>query len=98
MVPPVRTELLVGARDEGAFKRLAELLDGLPEAPLDDQAWQEAAWSGFQARKRGYTVPLADLLIAQAALKGGLELWHADAHYELLASFLPLKTRPFLSG
>ncbi len=47
MAPPIRTELLVGARDAGAFKKLAELPDGLPEVPLNALVWREAAWFGF---------------------------------------------------
>jgi predicted nucleic acid-binding protein len=91
----VRAELLVGARDEAAFARLAERLLGLEEVALTPALWLEAARLGFRLRQRGILVALPDLLIAQAALQAGIPLWHADADFERLREVVPLQTRFF---
>lgn len=91
----VRTELLVGARDESAFQRLETLLEGLNEVPLDDGVWRRGSRLGFHLRRKGVSVPLPDLLIAQAALDAELTLWHLDEHYELIGAHSGLRTRSF---
>jgi predicted nucleic acid-binding protein len=53
---------------------------------------------GFDLRRKGLTVPLPDLLIAQAALTGAVELWHLDDHYEAIREHSALRTRSFLDG
>ncbi len=93
---PVRVEVLVGARGESAFRRLAGLFKALPEVTLDSRIWEETAALGFRVRRAGLSIPLADLLIAQAASAAGLELWHMDAHFEMLTAHLTLTTRSFL--
>jgi len=92
----VKTELLIGARDDRSYAELAVHLGILPQVPLSEEVWEEAARLGYSLRRRRVTVPLADLLIAQAALTHDLVLWHLDQHYELLRRFTPLRTRSFL--
>ncbi len=94
---PVRAEVLVGARDEAAYSRLSSLFEALPEVPVDNRIWEQSAELGFRVRRAGLSIPMPDLLIAQAASAAGLELWHMDSHFELLVHHLPLVTRSFLS-
>ena len=94
----IKTELLVGTRDDAGFEKLSDLLDALPEIPIDEQVWREAARLGAALRHRGKTVPLPDLLIAQVAIQEGIELWHADAHFEEISKFTPLNTRDLGAG
>jgi hypothetical protein len=89
-------ELLVGARDRSAFAKLDELLNALPDAPIDRDVWKRAASLGFSLRKQGQSVPLPDLLIAEACRRHTLELWHLDTHYEAICDQAPLPTRCFL--
>jgi len=42
------------------------------------------------------TVPLPDLLIAQAAIDGDLVLWHVDVHFEQMRRHGFLQTLSFL--
>jgi len=93
---PVRTELLVGARDEHDFARLDRLLSGLPQVRLTDSLWREAASLGHRLRAAGVSVPLPDLLISQAALTADAELWHIDQHYERIREQSSLRTLSFL--
>jgi predicted nucleic acid-binding protein len=91
-------ELLVGARDRSAFAKLDQLLNALPDAPIDRDVWKRAAGLGFSLRKQGQSVPLPDLLIAEACRRHALELWHLDAHYEAIRDQAPLPTRCFLGS
>jgi hypothetical protein len=94
----VRTELLVGARDRAAFKRLDELLHALPQAPMDGELWSRAAGLGFALRKKGRSMPLPDLLIAEVCRGQSLELWHLDDHYEGIREQVKFSTRSFLGA
>lgn len=93
---PVRAELLVGARDEAAFGKLSSLFESLPEVPINSRVWEQSAELGFRVRRAGLSIPLPDLLIAQAASAASLELWHMDAHFDMLVPHLALVTRSFL--
>ncbi len=89
-------ELLVGARDRSAFAKLSELLNALPDVPIDRDVWKRAASLGFSLRKQGQSVPLPDLLIAEACRLHSLELWHLDAHYEAIGDEAAFQTRSLL--
>ncbi len=51
---------------------------------------------GYTLRRQGMTVPLPDLLIAQAAIDGDLVLWHVDVHFEQMRRHGFLQTLSFL--
>ena len=80
----VMAELLIGARDERGFTQLFDTLRALPEIPITARIWEAAARLGYTLRRRGGTIPLPDLVIAQAAITGDLTLWHVDDHFEHL--------------
>jgi len=92
----VMTELLIGARDERGFTQLFETLRALPESPVTDQVWEAAARLGYTLRRQGFTIPLPDLVIAQAAIAGDLVLWHVDDHFEHVRRHTTLQTRSFV--
>jgi predicted nucleic acid-binding protein len=92
----VMAELLIGARDERGFTQLLETLRALPESPVTDQVWEAAARLGYTVRRRGVTIPLPDLVIAQAAITGDLTLWHVDDHFEHLRRHSTLQTESFV--
>jgi hypothetical protein len=94
----VQTELLVGARDRAAFKKLDGLLHALPQAPMDGELWSRAAALGFALRKKGRSMPLPDLLIAEVCRSRSLELWHLDDHYEGIREQVEFSTRSFLGA
>lgn len=92
----VRTEILVGSRDEKSFAKLSEHLEAVPVIPIDEAVWDGAARLGYKLRKQGITIPLPDLLIAEAAMQREAVLWHADNHFEDICTIIPLHTRSFL--
>ena len=91
-----RPNFLVGARDRNAFTRLGTLLGALPEAPIDVNSWKRAAELGFSLRRKGLSIPLADLLVAEVCRAQSLELWHLDRHYETICERIRIQARSFL--
>ena len=92
----VKAELLVGARDRNAFTKLETLLRALPEAPIDGNSWKRAAELGFSLRRKGRSIPLADLLVAEVCRAQSLHLWHLDRHYETIRKQIRIQARSFL--
>ncbi|MDA8336551.1 MAG: PIN domain-containing protein [Peptococcaceae bacterium] len=98
MAPPVRAEVLLGARDENDFAKLEKVLDALPMLDGGTAVWHYTASSGFRLRKQGLTVPLMDILIVAFAVTNHCVLVHTDRHFELIAAATPdLQTAGFLS-
>lgn len=93
---PAILEVLVGCRDEKDFTVAESAFALLPTMPITDQTWRAASNLGYILRRRGYSIGLPDLLIAQIARENNLVLWHADAHFEQIAEVIPLATRNFL--
>src|SRR5262245_3117365 len=92
----VNAELLIGARDERGFAQLIATLRALTEIALTDRVWEAAARLGYSMRRQGVTIPLPDLVIAQAAITGNLVLWHVDDHFEYVRRHSALQTQSFV--
>lgn len=95
LAPVVLAELIQGARSDKEAELLKTNFLALPEAPHDSGVWLRAGELGRKLWKKGLTVPLTDLAIAASAETGGLELWHADRHFEAVATIADLKLRSF---
>lgn len=89
ITPPVKTEILLGARDERQFAELSEMLNALLLLKSENAVWERAAFLGFRLRRRGLVIPLVDLLIASWALHHSCTLVHRDRHFALLAKETP---------
>ena len=97
LAPPVRAEVLMGARDENEFAGLEKMLGILPMLDAGTAVWDHAASNGFRLRKQGITVPLTDLLIIAFAITNHCVVVHRDRHFELIAAATPeLQTVSFL--
>ncbi len=91
--PVVSAELLQGCLDDRSFRALQDVLSGLIEVAVSVSIWRQAARLGYTLRRRGLTIGLPDLLIAQCAITSNRVLWHADAHFEQIRQHAPLQTR-----
>lgn len=89
LVPPVKTEILIGAKNEEQFAELNELLNALPLLNSESAVWERAAALGFRLRRRGFVIPLVDLAIASWAICCSCVLVHRDRHYDLIAGEFP---------
>ena len=77
-------ELWNGARGKTERAQLYRIVDTLEAVPTTADVWSTAVKLTRLSRERGITIPAADLLIAAVARHHGIELLHADRHFELL--------------
>ena len=82
--PLVRVELWAGVRGDAEREALRAYEQVLPEHAITDEVWSLACELGDRARRSGLTFPPADLVIAACARHHGLEIEHADAHFDAL--------------
>ena len=83
--PPVRLELWSGVGTDSERRVLREYEQVLPEYSITDNTWQAACDLADMGRRHGKRFPLSDLLVAACAREHGLELVHADRHFDELA-------------
>jgi predicted nucleic acid-binding protein len=91
---PVRYELIVDARGPDGIATVDRTLEGLREIAVD-RAVQRGVLSAMRelADKGSHGVhrlPLADLTVAVAAQRSGLQALHYDRHFERLGELLGL--------
>lgn len=99
LIPPVKAEILMGARDEKQFSELEAMLEALPLLRETPGMWGKVASIGFSLRRQGLTIPTMDLLIIGWALTYECTLAHRDQHFTLAAERIPgLKTVTLLSS
>ncbi len=75
-------ELWSGVRGVREKRDLAALEREIALFPVDAEAWQKARRLAVECRKAGLTVPVADIIIAAAAARHGLDLEHCDRHFD----------------
>ncbi|ADI02877.1 type II toxin-antitoxin system VapC family toxin [Syntrophothermus lipocalidus] len=99
LIPLVKEEILMGARDEKQFSELEEMLGALPLLKEKPEIWERVASIGFSLRRQGLRIPTLDLLIICWALTYECTLAHRDHHFTLAAERIPgLKTVTLLSS
>jgi predicted nucleic acid-binding protein len=86
----IRLELLSGARTEADYRSLSGMLMALHQLMVPEERWNDAAQLGFVLRRRGLSVPFADVLIAVVAVDAGATILHVDRHFDLIAGDVPL--------
>jgi predicted nucleic acid-binding protein len=74
-------ELVVGARDGNAVKRLTRLLDGVPVVGAGREIGEIGGRLGAVARWNGQSIPLPDLLIAATAIWLDVPLLTCDSDF-----------------
>ena len=79
-------ELWHGVRGGREKRDLADLEREVALFPVDADAWQKARKLAVGCRDAGLTVPVADIVIAAAAVRHGLEIEHCDRHFEKILS------------
>ncbi len=88
---PIRAELLIGVKTPERWATLDEQLAALGHVPVTDETWFHASRLGNKLARKGETVPLADLLIAVAAIHARLPLWTTDSDFKRIAQYAPLE-------
>lgn len=88
---PVLVELAAGVRGKKSLAQLVEMFSSFHDAKVTEQVWSAATENVFLMSSRGYTIPLADHLIATVSMSYELPLLHLDKHFGQIASVLSLK-------
>jgi len=70
----------------GERKVLREYESIVLDLPITEAVWELAIRLAGRGRESGLNVPLADLVIFACARVHGVELAHADRHFDLLAA------------
>jgi predicted nucleic acid-binding protein len=82
---PVRLELWAGVGNDVERRVLREYEQVIPELPVTDEVWQSACELAELGRRHGKRFPVTDLLVAACAWAHGVQIEHADRHFEQLA-------------
>jgi hypothetical protein len=94
--PIIVLELLQGCRSVEERDSLRTKLESLDLLPITPAVWEQAYDLGFSLRRRGLTIPTADLIIATLALENKTFLVHHDEHFEMIVPYFPsLRTKCF---
>jgi predicted nucleic acid-binding protein len=94
----IRAEMLRGAYDTAAYRRLERLLAPLRCYPVERTHWDAAAQLGFRLRRAGITISLNDLLVATVAITAGIPLLHQDRHFVNIARHSTLIVETYRDG
>jgi len=94
----IKLELLAGAKTEKEYGRLKSRFDALESLETDDELWRSACEHAFKLRRRGFTVPSTDVLIASCALQARAILLHADVHFDLMEKPLSLRCESYVQA
>jgi len=87
--PPVRLEVLGGARPEER-RRLGHHFSVIPYRLCGDQDWERGVSLAWKLRDKGLTVPWLDVLIASLALHDGNRLFAVDEHFKKISDITGL--------
>lgn len=92
---PIIMELLAGAPDFSAARRLETLVNGLSLLTVEpDLDYRDAATIYRTVRRTGRTIgKMNDCLIAAVALRTGATVVHKDMDFEMIAEVVPLAHR-----
>jgi predicted nucleic acid-binding protein len=85
----VRAEILQGVRTPGERADVHTLFAPMPRIPMPDILWDDIGDNLALLRRRGYTVPFNDGVIATLALALDLEVWTRDTHLPLIQTVFP---------
>lgn len=88
---PILFELLHGVASGEEFNRWRRHLSSLHQFPLTETDWLKAAQWARRLKSRGLKAKTVDFLIAYKAIRHRLTLLHADADFDHIARFVPLR-------
>ena len=93
----VTLELLGGTRSEKEYLRLKSRLDALYYVEADKGLWDLCSKLAFDLKRKGISIPYADIVIAASALKEKAILVHADSHFDSITDHSDLRVESFVS-
>ena len=92
----IRLEILVFTKSDFEYNEISSDFNAFYNLELNDKVFQKASKIGFDLRRKGITIPSADLIIAANAIVTESQLIHFDKHYTYIAEQYPLELISFL--
>jgi hypothetical protein len=93
----IALELLGGTKSEKEYIRLKSRLDALYYIEADKVLWDLSSKLAFDLKRKGISIPYADIVIATCALKERAILVHADSHFDSISNHTDLRVESFVS-
>lgn len=93
----IALELLGETKSEKEYLRLKSRLDALYYIEADKVLWDLSSKLAFDLKRKGISIPYADIVIAASALKEKAILVHADSHFDSIADHTNLKVESIVS-
>ena len=87
----IQLEILVFTKTQSEYDEIFSDFSALHNLELNDSVFQKASEIGFDLRRKGITIPAADLIIAASAMFTNSELIHFDKHFTYIAEYYPPK-------
>ncbi len=75
-------ELAQGVKSDDEKSKILSTLSQLKYAEMSKAHWFKAGDLSASLRKKGFTIPLSDILIAVIALENNLSLFTLDSHFK----------------
>ena len=94
----IQLEILVFTKTQSEYDDILSDFSALHNLELNDSVFQKASEIGFDLRRKGITIPAADLIIAASAMVTNSELIHFDKHYRYIAEYYPLIIASSIKG
>ena len=92
----IRLEILVFTKTDFEYNEISSDFNAFYNLELNDKVFQKASKIGFDLRRKGITIPSADLIIAANAIVTESQLIHFDKHYTYIVEQYPLQQISFL--
>jgi len=93
----IALDLLGRTKSEKEYVRLKSRLDALFYIESDKGLWDLASRLGFDLKRKGMSIPYADIVIVASAVKERAILVHADSHFDLIARHTDLTVESLVS-
>jgi len=81
----IALELLNGAKGEKELQALYDTFDTVQHVTADRSTYMSAGKLGYEMARKGHTMGIVDLLIAQTAIENNLFLITFDEHFDIIA-------------
>ena len=87
---PIRAEVVSGAQTKREFDSLRDLFGGLVDLELPQDLWPHVEEHRFALARRGYQIPIVDLMIALTAQAHQAAVWTLDQDFTHMATTIPI--------
>lgn len=81
----IQVEIVAFATSPEDYRRLLSDFTAYHRIELTEADFDRAVELGFDLRRKGFTLPATDLIIAASALRTRSTLYHLDSHFDVLS-------------